>query len=77
MAAAELEPSNLRGRGVAFGRALAGTAAVAAFLILPSVALANTYKPTRFDDPRPNGCKKTDCSLREAVIAANAHPGAM
>lgn len=31
-----------------------------------------TYIPTRFDDPAPNGCLVGDCSLREAVIAANA-----
>lgn len=31
-----------------------------------------TFAPTRFDDPSPNGCLATDCSLREAVIAANA-----
>lgn len=29
---------------------------------------------TRTDDPVPNGCQPTDCSLREAVIAANADP---
>lgn len=34
-------------------------------------ALAATFVPTRFDDPVPNGCQPTDCSLREAVIAAN------
>jgi hypothetical protein len=30
---------------------------------------------TRFDDPPPNGCAPNDCSLREAVIIANAPPG--
>jgi CSLREA domain-containing protein len=29
---------------------------------------------TRYDDPTPNGCNAGDCSLREAVIAANANP---
>lgn len=29
---------------------------------------------TRFDDPAPNGCAPSDCSLREAVIAANVDP---
>ncbi len=29
---------------------------------------------TRTDDPAPDGCQPTDCSLREAVIAANADP---
>jgi CSLREA domain-containing protein len=37
-----------------------------------SAASAATYKPTRTDDPVPNGCNPKDCSLREAVIAANA-----
>lgn len=27
---------------------------------------------TRFDDPEPDGCRADDCSLREAIIAANA-----
>jgi CSLREA domain-containing protein len=31
-----------------------------------------TYTVTRLDDPTPDGCLPTDCSLREAVIAANA-----
>ena len=35
-------------------------------------ASAATYRPTRTDDPAPNGCQPRDCSLREAVIAANA-----
>lgn len=30
---------------------------------------------TRFDDPPPNGCAPGDCSLREAIIAANASAG--
>jgi CSLREA domain-containing protein len=29
---------------------------------------------TRYDDPVPNGCNPGDCSLREAIIAANANP---
>ncbi len=36
---------------------------------LPADAV--TFNVTRFDDPVPNGCAATDCSLREAVIAAN------
>jgi len=44
-------------------------------LVSPSGAAA-AFKPTRFDDPRPNGCDPTNCSLREAVIAANKHAGA-
>jgi len=46
-------------------------------LLLASPALvAATYQPTRFDDPTPSGCLPLDCSLREAVIAANSNPGA-
>lgn len=33
---------------------------------------AASLNVTRFDDPPPNGCAVGDCSLREAVIAANA-----
>ena len=47
------------------------TLAVLLMAALPS-AYAATFTPTRFDDPSPNGCLATDCSLREAVIAANA-----
>lgn len=42
------------------GAALAGPAAAA------------DYPVTRQDDPVPNGCVPGDCSLREAVLAANA-----
>jgi hypothetical protein len=38
-------------------------------------ASADIYFPTRTDDPLPNGCSSGDCSLREAVIAADANPG--
>ena len=34
-----------------------------------------TFKVTRTDDPAPGRCKQHDCSLREAILAANAHPG--
>jgi CSLREA domain-containing protein len=30
-----------------------------------------TFTPTRSDDPAPDGCAPEDCSLREAIIAAN------
>jgi len=40
----------------------------------PAAALAFTV--TRFDDPTPDGCVSgVDCSLREAVIAANTNGG--
>ncbi|MBI4259551.1 MAG: CSLREA domain-containing protein, partial [Actinobacteria bacterium] len=35
-----------------------------------------TFTPTRTDDPAPDGCAPEDCSLREAVIAANQDPAA-
>ncbi len=38
---------------------------------------AASFTVTRFDDPAPNGCAPTDCSLREAIIAANATPGSL
>jgi hypothetical protein len=46
-----------------------------ACLLLPPGAAAESFKPTRFDDPKPGKCKPDDCSLREAVIAANKHVG--
>lgn len=44
-------------------------------IVLNLIALdtmAASFTVTRFDDPVPNGCLAQDCSLREAVIAANA-----
>lgn len=54
------------------GGLLAGCLAAVAILAMASVATAANYKPTRTDDPAPDGCKPNDCSLREAVIASNA-----
>jgi hypothetical protein len=45
------------------------------FSLSTGVSAASTFHPTRFDDPAPNGCRVSDCSLREAVIAADAAPG--
>ena len=36
---------------------------------------AATFTVTRTGDPPPNGCRRGDCSLREAVIAANNRSG--
>jgi len=36
---------------------------------------AASYRVTRFDDPAPSSCTPLACSLREAVLAANANPG--
>lgn len=44
-------------------------AACALIVSLPSVAAV--FSPNRFDDPVPDDCTPADCSLREAVIAAN------
>ena len=44
--------------------------------ILAAPALANTYKVTRTDDPTPGTCAPSDCSLREAINAAQDNPGA-
>jgi hypothetical protein len=43
---------------------------------LPASASADTqFTVTRNDDPNPNGCTSTDCSLREASLAANFTDG--
>jgi hypothetical protein len=39
---------------------------------LPGGARATDYTVTRYDDPVPGACLATDCSLREATIAASA-----
>ena len=52
--------------------------AVAVWIALagaPSAAAA-TFTVTRTDDPAPDACDPSDCSLREAVLTANALPGA-
>ena len=55
---------------------LAGAAVAACTIATGSaVAAPKTYVPTKTGDPVPNGCARHDCSLREAVIAANHHPG--
>jgi CSLREA domain-containing protein len=37
--------------------------------------MANTYTVTRTDDPAPGTCKRDNCSLREAINAAQANGG--
>lgn len=45
-------------------------------LLSASTAAADTFTPTRFDDPAPaKKCKPTDCSLREAIRTANNQNG--
>ncbi|HEX2128985.1 MAG TPA: CSLREA domain-containing protein, partial [Solirubrobacterales bacterium] len=58
------------------GTGVALTAVVAAVLTLAPAASPATFSVTRFDDPVPNGCNAGDCSLREAIIAANGNSGA-
>jgi CSLREA domain-containing protein len=50
--------------------------ALALLLVTASAAQARTYTVNTRTDPKPNGCTADDCTLREAVIAANAHRGA-
>jgi predicted outer membrane repeat protein len=50
--------------------------ALAVLLLATINAGATDFSVTRLDDPVPSGCLPDDCSLREAVIAANALPGA-
>jgi hypothetical protein len=51
--------------------------AVAVWLALAGAphAAAATFSVTRMDDPAPDGCLPMDCSLREALLDANASPG--
>jgi CSLREA domain-containing protein len=57
--------------------ALASTLATIGLLpAFASSALARTFTVTRADDPVPSSCHRNDCSLREAVAAANARDGA-
>src|SRR5215210_1544418 len=57
-------------------RLLAGMLlAVALGILGAATAAADTFKPTRFDDPTPGPCRPADCSLREAISAANRHEG--
>ena len=49
--------------------------AAGALALAPSAAPADTFKPTRFDDPTPGVCKRNDCSLREAISKANHTDG--
>jgi hypothetical protein len=54
------------GVAAAVGLALAGA---------PHAVAGATFSVTRSDDPPPDGCMPMDCSLREAVLDANATAG--
>jgi CSLREA domain-containing protein len=56
------------------GRVAAAAALLALFATVP-VAAAKTYAPNKFKDHVADGCSAHDCTLREAVIAANHHSG--
>ena len=45
-------------------------------LALAPVASGDTYRPNKLGDHAPDGRTPGDCSLRDAVIKANNHPGA-
>ena len=59
-----------RRRSARWCAALAG--GIAAALLSTGTAGAATFEVTRTGDPPPGPCTPSDCSLREAVIAANA-----
>lgn len=65
-----------RRRGFAIGtRSIRGLLSLLVIASFSGAALADEFVVTRFDDPTPNGCVEGDCSLREAVIAANDSDG--
>ena len=41
----------------------------------PGNTQSSPYTVTTSTDPQPDGCLIGDCSLREAILAANASPG--
>src|SRR5258705_13432535 len=54
---------------------LSATLAAFALALAAGAAGANVYIPTKVADTNDGACN-SDCSLREAIVAANAHPGA-
>ena len=59
--------------GLNLGRALGAT--LAACAVVAPAASAETFKVNTGADLAPNGCTKNDCSVREAIIAANKNGG--
>jgi CSLREA domain-containing protein len=51
-----------------------GFTALIALTLVPASLRADTFLVTRFVDKNDGACDR-DCSLREAVLAANQHPG--
>ena len=54
---------------------LVGVMTTLALLAGPDWAAGKTFEVTRHNDPVPGKCKPDDCSLREALIAANQRDG--
>jgi CSLREA domain-containing protein len=52
------------------------TCSLAVLLLGATGAQAHTYVVTLQTDNKPGACTKSDCTLREAVMAANKHHGA-
>ena len=50
--------------------------ALALVLLSAAAAQARTYEVTARTDHKPDGCSASECTLREAVLAANKHGGA-
>ena len=48
---------------------------VGVVLAFASAAQAATYEVTKLDDHTPDGCSPADCTLREAILAANTTIG--
>jgi fibronectin-binding autotransporter adhesin len=51
------------------------SAIVCGMLVTAGAAEAKTFEVTRTNDPNPGKCKPRDCSLREAILAANERVG--
>ncbi len=67
-------------KNISFFLALTVGLTLALLLLLPLITGQaspenETYTVTRTDDPVPDACLLNDCSLREAILSANAHPG--
>jgi CSLREA domain-containing protein len=54
---------------------LAFAAALTLAAVVAPTASADFYAATKHGDHAPDGCTKSDCTLREAILAANANPG--
>jgi len=62
------------GSGQARLRLTLAAGLVVAAVVAPT-ASADLYGVSKHGDHAPDGCTKSDCTLREAILAANANPG--